>query len=101
MSNKSSKPLLLPAKYAELNPRQRKAVRLEYVRLQENKCWFCLCSLEGLPDKRVQGLKVAKHLFPPNFFEHPVHLHHDHKTGLTLGAVHNKCNAVLWQYMGQ
>lgn len=32
---------------------------------------------------------------------YPVHLHHDHKTGLTIGAVHAKCNAVLWQYYGE
>jgi hypothetical protein len=28
-------------------------------------------------------------------------LHHCHQTGLTIGAVHAKCNAVLWQYHGE
>jgi hypothetical protein len=32
---------------------------------------------------------------------HPVHLQHSHVTGLTEGAVHAFCNAVLWQYEGR
>jgi hypothetical protein len=40
-------------------------------------------------------------LFPKSFFKYPVHLHHCHKTGLTLGAVHHYCNAYLWQYLGE
>jgi hypothetical protein len=31
----------------------------------------------------------------------PIHLQHDHDTGLTEGAVHAYCNAVLWQYEGR
>jgi hypothetical protein len=37
-------------------------------------------------------------LFPKNFLKWPVHLHHSHDTGMTIGAVHSYCNAVLWQY---
>ena len=29
---------------------------------------------------------------------HPIHLHHDHDTDLTIGAVHAYCNAILWEY---
>jgi hypothetical protein len=37
-------------------------------------------------------------LFPELFLKYPVHLHHSHVTGLTIGAVHAYCNAVLWVY---
>lgn len=50
---------------------------------------------------KLRGMTVNMKLFPPNFFKHPVHLHHDHQTGMTIGAVHNHCNAVLWQYYGE
>lgn len=33
-----------------------------------------------------------------NFLQHPIHLQHNHTTGMTEGAVHNYCNAVMWQY---
>jgi len=42
--------------------------------------------------------QINENLFPPKFLNWPVHLHHDHKTGMTVGAVHSHCNAVLWQY---
>ena len=44
---------------------------------------------------------ITNSLFPPNFFKWPVHLHHSHDTGMTIGAVHARCNAVLWQYHGE
>ena len=91
----------LPADYSELSPKQRRAVRLQYVKLQQGKCWFCVCPLTEEPGHKVAKLKINNKLFPSHFFDYPVHLHHDHKTGLTLGAVHNKCNAVLWQYLFQ
>ena len=37
-------------------------------------------------------------LFPENFLKAPIHLQHNHNTGMTEGAVHNYCNAVMWQY---
>jgi hypothetical protein len=49
----------------------------------------------------VMSKKINVDLFPPNFFKWPVHLHHDHRTGMTIGAVHCRCNAVLWQYHGE
>jgi len=30
-----------------------------------------------------------------------MHLHHNHETDMTEGAVHAYCNAVLWQYEGK
>ena len=88
----------LPVDYTALEWWERKAVRLAYVERQGGKCHHCGESLDGpSADKRP----VKKRLFPPSFFAHPVHLHHSHDTGLTIGAVHNHCNAVLWQYHGE
>lgn len=91
----------LPVDYDKTHFRQRKLVREEYVRLQEGKCWHCLESLSEAPSKASRKMKVNPKFFPANFFKWPVHLHHDRKTGLTIGAVHNHCNAVLWQYFGE
>ena len=93
--------ITLPAKYRELHWTERKWAREEYVRRQNGKCWYCNEPLDGPPKEAVDIVWVDYSLFPPNFFKYPVHLHHDHDTGLTIGAVHNKCNAYLWQYHGQ
>lgn len=45
-------------------------------------------------------LLIDERLFPKGFFDHPVHLHHNHDTGLTIGAIHCYCNAISWQYHG-
>ena len=58
-------------------------------------------ALAGDPADQVKAKPVDLSLFPQAFFKYPVHLHHDHETGLTLGAVHSYCNAVLWQYLGE
>lgn len=91
----------LPADYQSLTSSERRAVREEYVRLQKGLCSHCGEPLAGRPSGEVETLWVDKDLFPPTFFDWPVHLHHDHDTGLTLGAVHHRCNAVLWQYHGE
>ena len=51
--------------------------------------------------KEILDKKIDWSLFPPNFLKYPVHLQHDNDTGMTEGAVHNYCNAVLWQYHGK
>lgn len=91
----------LPAQYDALDWQERRAVREEYARLQEGNCHYCGNPLDGPPTRRALAKRVSRHRFPPNFFNHPIHLHHSHKTGLTIGAVHNHCNAVLWQYHGE
>lgn len=91
----------LPVKYKDLNPKEKKLVREKYVELQGGKCYHCGQPLDKNPCSSVRCLKVDKTLFPPGFFRWPVHLHHSHETGLTLGAVHCYCNAVLWQYHGE
>lgn len=85
-------------KYDSLNPRQRKALREEYVESQGQRCWYCKKLLTEEPNRRW---KINWALFPPNFLKHPVHLHHSHVTGMTIGVVHAYCNAVLWQYEGE
>ena len=85
----------LPVNYSELTTEERREVRNEYVKLQKGKCHFCHLDLKVEPP---QDLEINEDLFPPNFFKYPVHLHHSHDSGMTIGAVHNYCNAVLWEY---
>jgi hypothetical protein len=93
--------LELPQNYGKLNQKQRREVREQYIKIQEGRCCHCGQPLDGKPLRDIREMRIHKSLFPPGFFTHPVHLHHDHKTGETIGAVHNLCNAVLWQYHGK
>ena len=88
----------LPVNYNELHWKERRIVREEYIKLQKGKC--CHCG-DLLKEKPTMDKLIDISLFPPNFFKWPVHLHHSHDTGITIGAVHNYCNAVLWQYHGE
>ena len=88
----------LPVNYDECSVSMRNTVRDEYCRVQNNKCYHCDMSLNEQPAAEIMVLSVDESLFPPNFFKWPIHLHHDHNTGMTIGAVHCRCNAVLWQY---
>jgi hypothetical protein len=90
----------LPVNYDKTHFRVRKLVREEYERLQEGKCYYCKNDLNGKPNKKSDKvLNMA--LFPPNFLKWPKHLHHNRKTGMTIGTVHARCNGVLWQYYGE
>jgi len=91
----------LPVDYDELSAIERRQVRLEYIERQKGLCYHCKTSLEHGPAEYVRNVQVDRKLFPPSFFKWPVHLHHDHNTGMTIGAVHCYCNAVLWQYHGE
>lgn len=93
--------ITLPAVYSDLEWWERREVRDEYVRLQGGKCHHCNASLDQEPAKHIRGKRINWALFPPNFTKHPVHLHHSHDDGMTIGAVHALCNAVLWQYHGE
>jgi len=55
----------------------------------------------GPPEFLSLEKRIDWDLFPPGFLKNPVHLHHNHDTGMTIGAVHAYCNAVLWQYYGE
>lgn len=93
--------IALPTRYDDLSPVDRARVRSHYIWLQDGLCSHCQAPLEEAPRRDVANLSLDVTRFPDNFFETPVHLHHDHVTGLTIGAVHAHCNAVLWQYEGK
>lgn len=91
----------LPIRYDLASPEIRREARAQYITNQKGKCYFCSTSLKEEPSPEVQTKPINKNLFPIGFFNWPVHLHHSHDTGLTIGAVHSLCNAVLWQYYGE
>lgn len=91
----------LPARYSQLSQAERREVREEYMRLQFGKCHHCEGPLAQLAPRAIRAKRINWSRFPPNFLRHPVHLHHDHTTDLTIGAVHAYRNAVLWQYHGE
>lgn len=91
----------LPTNYTTLSWQERRAVREEYVRIQKGNCCHCGNSLSGASTDNIMKTWINLSLFPLNFLRWPVHLHHDHTSGMTIGAVHCHCNAVLWQYHDQ
>jgi hypothetical protein len=91
----------LPARYNELTQLERRAVRQQCIRIQNGMCSHCNVALDGDPSEEIRKMSINLKLFPPNFLHHPVHLHHSHETGMIIGAVHARCNAVLWQYYGE
>lgn len=84
-----------------LTTKERRAVREAYAKAQNGLCSHCKNPLNGPPSSLILSAPLTKELFPENFFDYPVHLHHDHNTGLTVGAVHNRCNAFLWEHLGE
>ena len=91
----------LPLNYNILTHGDIINVREEYMKRQNNLCYYCKEPLLQSPAKIITDVKINKDLFPRNFFNYPIHLHHNHKTGDTIGAVHNLCNAVLWEIEGE
>ncbi len=93
----------LPVDYTQLNWRKGevRAVREQYVADQKGQCMHCNSPLNGWVPAEITEQSVDWTLFPENFLVHPVHLHHNHDTGMTEGAVHAYCNAVLWQHHGR
>ena len=84
--------------YDQLEWWERKELRNKYVEHQCNLCYYCGESLSEAPSKKITSKRINWNLFPPNFLKYPIHLQHNHETGLTEGAVHAYCNAVMWQY---
>lgn len=76
-------------------------MRFSYIEEQDGKCHHCNNPLDGEPTKEIMRKPISTRLFPVGFFSRPVHLHHNHNTGMTIGTVHARCNAVLWQYHGE
>lgn len=91
----------LPARYSALTPAQRAEVREQYALRQAGRCYWCKAPLGGPPAEAVRARGINRALFPPGFFRHRVHLQHSRATGMTEGAVHARCNAVMWQYHGR
>jgi len=91
----------LPVNYDNLHWSERRKVREQYVNEQNGLCYFCHHPLTDAPSAEVQEKKIDLQLFPGGFLDHPIHLQHCHKTGLTEGAVHAYCNGVMWQYHGR
>lgn len=98
---KKLKPIKLPANYVKLDASERRQVRESYIAKQHGLCHYCESKLTGEPSFEIAAKEVSPDLFPENFFDNPVHLHHDHNSGLTIGAVHCHCNAVLWEHDGE
>ncbi len=87
--------------YDDITWQERRIVREEYIVLQKGLCWHCGNDIHKEPPSDITDLALDQRLWGPEFLKHPVHLHHDHKTGLTIGATHAYCNAVLAMYYGQ
>lgn len=88
----------LPVNYDHLTRSERATVREEYARRQNGICPHCWQPLLGDPPPAITRLKLDPKRWGPKFLQWPQHLHHDHKTGLTIGTYHARCNAVLAQY---
>lgn len=93
--------MIEPQDYEVLTQPERAQLRGRYVAEQGGNCHHCGASLDGPPTREITSKRIDWRRFPPNFTRHPVHLHHSHDTGMTIGAVHALCNAVLWQYHGE
>jgi hypothetical protein len=91
----------LPVDYDNLCAQERRIVREQYIKEQDNKCWHCGEDLFADPPERITELDINWKIFPVGFLNAPIHLQHNHFSGLTEGAVHGYCNAVLWQYYGR
>ena len=91
----------LPINYREASWAERKQAREQYIKDQGGVCYYCKSPLKSPPPEGLQRKYVDVGLFPKGFFSHPLHLHHSHKNGMTIGTVHARCNAILWQYHGE
>ena len=91
----------LPVKYADIPYDQKWMVRNAYAIKQNHKCYHCGAGLKEEPAPEVLARRVNPKYFPEGFFNSPLHLHHDHSTGMTIGVVHAHCNAVLWEHHGE
>ena len=92
---------MTPVNYDLLNQRERREIREHYVAEQNGECCHCHYFLDNDPAPSIMAVEINTRLFPHGFLSRPIHLHHNHKTGMTIGAVHARCNAFLWQYLGE
>jgi hypothetical protein len=93
----------LPVDYTKLDWRkgETRAVREQYEKDQKGCCYWCHSYLDEVPPDSIMKKNIDWSLFPKGFRMSPIHLQHNHDTGMTEGAVHMYCNAVMWQYHGR
>lgn len=91
----------LPVNYHKTHYTIRRLVREEYIERQDGKCYLCGEPLSNDPREDILNSPINWKLFPLNFLRYPIHLHHSHESGDTIGAVHAYCNAYLWQYLSE
>ncbi len=108
--------MILPIDYNKASRNLQRLAREEYVRRQNGLCCFCNYPLsQETPDsvKKEYPLAFREHenylyamgsnrktgTFPKGMLDHPVHLHHNHETGLTIGAIHVYCNIISFVYL--
>lgn len=87
-----------PIDYTKLNAKERRNIREQYIKEQNNKCMYCNNSLSDKAPNSITDKYIDWTLFPPKFLKYPIHLQHNHDTGMTEGAVHSECNAYMWYY---
>ena len=91
----------LPVNYHSVHWTERKKIREQYIEEQKNLCFYCKEDLYQQPPITILEKKIDWDLFPEGFLKYPIHLQHDHVSGMTEGAIHAYCNAVMWQYEGK
>lgn len=89
---------MIPVDYTKLTTKERREIREQYIVEQDHKCFYCKENIHANPPQKVLMLSINWKLFPPFFLKNKIHLQHNHWTGMTEGAVHAYCNAVMWQY---
>ncbi|MEN8233798.1 MAG: hypothetical protein ABFR89_02605, partial [Actinomycetota bacterium] len=72
-----------PADYTKLHWTERRKLREQYVVAQEGLCFHCGCDLAKPAPNRITSMAINWSLFPDGFLTYPVHLQHDHDTGMT------------------
>ena len=87
--------LELPTKYSSLSGERLSAVKEAYICLQRERCWLCGNNLYELSKYLVDNPKLMPLCGNELAERYPLHLHHDHDTGLTLGVTHAECNIII------
>ena len=88
-------------KYSEIPIGHKSVIRNQLHEEQHVKCYYCGGWLSDAPPERIRDKEIDWKLFPKNFLNYPVHIHHSHATDDIIGLVHARCNAVLWMYHGE
>lgn len=64
----------LPTDYTKLTQPQRREVRIQYIKEQNNLCMYCGETLDEVAPKRITDKPINWKLFPDQFLQHPIHL---------------------------